>query len=297
MARNLGNLALALPARPPGIHTLAHANAVTIADCVCRLHERSPTVERLNPHLAIAVVVAGSFHARANEGEALLGPGAVLLKNAGSVHAYRHVDGGGDRCLIIELAEAPVEDARASFGIGRSGGRAFEQLAIPPGPSTAAAVALAERALRSNDPAILHDAADAITALAFATSWAHRKRLASPTAAQIRRVARVVRDIEAQPSADCSLATLAALAGLSRFHFARVFRDLVGQTPHQYVIAARLRVAAAALETTRAPITDVAFDAGFQDLSHFTTSFHRAFGVSPRRYRGSVVKRRSAGGE
>jgi len=287
MARNLGNLALALPARPPGIHTLAHDHGVTIEDCVCRLHARSPAVERLNPRPAIAVMVAGSFHARASEGEALVGPGTLLLKNAASVHEYRHVDDGGDRCLIIELADASVEAAHASFGIARAGGRAFDQIAIPAGPQTAAAVALAERALRTNEPAALHDAAGAITALAFATSWARTHRLAPPTTAQIRRVARVIRHVEAQPAADCSLATLAALAGLSSFHFARVFRGLVGQTPHQYVMAARLRAAAVALATTRTPITDVAFDAGFHDLSHFTTSFHRAFGVSPRRYRGS----------
>jgi AraC family transcriptional regulator len=288
MERNFGNLALTLPARAAGVHVLAHAHGVTVEDCVCHAHARSPAAERMNRRTAIAVVVRGSFHVRASEGEALVGPGTLLLKNAEASHEYRHVDDGGDRTLTFELDDAFVDTACTSFGVarpGHRGRRAFAQLAIPPAPQTAAAVALAERALRTHQPAALHDAALAITALAFEASWAPSHRLASPTAAQTRRVARVLRHVDAQPAADCSLAALGALAGLSSFHFARVFRALVGQTPHQYVMAARLRTAAVALSTTRTPIIEVALDAGFRDLSHFTTSFHRVFGVSPRRYR------------
>jgi AraC family transcriptional regulator len=59
---------------------------------------------------------------------------------------------------------------------------------------------------------------------------------------------------------------------------------MTGQTPRQFVIATRMRGAAIALRTTRRRITDIALDAGFGDLSHFTSSFARAFGVSPRTY-------------
>ena len=45
------------------------------------------------------------------------------------------------------------------------------------------------------------------------------------------------------------------------------------------------RAAATVLRPTRAPVMGVAFDVGFDDLSHFTTSFTRAFGVSPRAFR------------
>lgn len=288
MERNFANLALTLPARAAGIHVLAHAHGVSVEDCVCHGHARSPMTERAHPRTAIAVVVRGSFHVRAREGEVLLAPGSLLLKNRSTSHEYRHVDDGGDRTLTFELEDEFVDAARASFGVAHGDRRAFAQLAIPAAPKTAAAIVLAERALRAHDPAVLHDAAHAITALAFAASWASsHRRLATPTAAQARRVARVVRHIDAHPAGDCSLAILAALAGLSSFHFARVFRALVGQTPHQYVMAARLRAAALALATTRTPIIDVALDAGFRDVSHFTASFHRAFGVSPRRYRGA----------
>lgn len=99
------------------------------------------------------------------------------------------------------------------------------------------------------------------------------------------RVARAVRHVEAHSADDCSLATLAREARLTRYHFLRVFAALTGQTPRQHVIAARLRRAATALRTTRRPVTAVAFDAGFGDVSHFIRSFTRAFARSPSAYR------------
>ncbi|MBN9686397.1 AraC family transcriptional regulator [Corallococcus sp. NCSPR001] len=88
----------------------------------------------------------------------------------------------------------------------------------------------------------------------------------------------MIRYIEDPSAGDCSLDALAALAGLSRFHFLRIFQKQTGQTPRQFVIATTPR-------TTRLPITQVSLEAGFGDLSHFTTRFMQAFGASPRAYR------------
>ena len=56
-------------------------------------------------------------------------------------------------------------------------------------------------------------------------------------------------------------------------------------TPHQWLMRARLREAARRLGDTREPVTGIALDAGFEDLSNFIRSFHAEFGVSPQRYR------------
>lgn len=249
MARNLGNLARA-------------------EGCTCSLGAGSPVVERTNQHTAIAVMLRGSFRIHAREGTALATSGALLLKNAGSWHAYEHVDDGGDDSVTFTV---DVE-------------RPFTHLAIPASSRTAAAVAFAAHALATGDAEALDDAAFAITSLALALDG-QRSYDAPP--AHVARVARALRYIDAHPAADLCLATLADAAGLSAFHFSRVFRGLVGQTPRQYVIAARLRTAAAALAATTKPVTEVALDAGFVDLSNFMTTFRRAFGVSPRRYRVS----------
>jgi AraC-like DNA-binding protein len=60
---------------------------------------------------------------------------------------------------------------------------------------------------------------------------------------------------------------------------------VLGVTPHQYLVAARLRRAARLLADPERPVTEVAFEAGFGDLSHFVRTFRRATGVSPGRFR------------
>jgi AraC family transcriptional regulator len=74
---------------------------------------------------------------------------------------------------------------------------------------------------------------------------------------------------------------LAALAGLSRFHFARVFRATVGTTPHRYVLERRLERARRLLKTTATAVRDIAVATGFADQSHLTRLVKRRFGVTP----------------
>jgi AraC-like DNA-binding protein len=78
---------------------------------------------------------------------------------------------------------------------------------------------------------------------------------------------------------------MAREAGLSAFHFLRLFASVLGVTPHQYLVRSRLRHAARLLADHDRAITDVALDVGFGDLSNFVRTFHRAAGVSPRAFR------------
>ena len=72
---------------------------------------------------------------------------------------------------------------------------------------------------------------------------------------------------------------------MSPYHFLRLFSRVLGVTPHQYLVRSRLRHAARLLADDSRPITEVAFEVGFGDLSNFVRTFRRAAGVSPRRFR------------
>jgi AraC-like DNA-binding protein/ketosteroid isomerase-like protein len=74
-------------------------------------------------------------------------------------------------------------------------------------------------------------------------------------------------------------------ARLGSYHFLRVFAGVLGVTPHQYLVGSRLRHAARLLAADTRPITDVALDVGFADLTNFVRTFHRVAGVSPLRFR------------
>ena len=100
----------------------------------------------------------------------------------------------------------------------------------------------------------------------------------------------VVREIERSSARDLPLGRLAALAGLSPFHFLRTFQRITGVTPHQYVRRVRLREAALRLADGGARVIDVAFASGFNDLSAFNRAFRAEFGVTPRAFRGASAR-------
>src|SRR5205809_3295060 len=83
------------------------------------------------------------------------------------------------------------------------------------------------------------------------------------------------------------VATLARAAHLSPAHFSREFRREFGETPHQYLLTRRLERAAALLRNTDWSVAEICLDVGLSSVGSFTTSFGRAFGMSPTAYRAS----------
>ncbi len=89
--------------------------------------------------------------------------------------------------------------------------------------------------------------------------------------------------ILAHSEENISLHDLAALAGLSPWHFLRQFKKIVGLPPHAWLLQARLLQAQKLLKK-REKITSVALKCGFSDQSHFNRHFKRAIGVTPSQY-------------
>ena len=110
-------------------------------------------------------------------------------------------------------------------------------------------------------------------------------RLAPATSRDRRRAVETALWIEAHSHRQIDLEHAAAQAGISPFHFLRLFSGVLGVTPHQYLVRSRLRHAARLLADDDVSITDVAYTIGFGDLSNFVRTFHRAAGVSPLRFR------------
>jgi AraC-like DNA-binding protein len=81
--------------------------------------------------------------------------------------------------------------------------------------------------------------------------------------------------------------SLARAAHLSPAHFSREFRRAFGETPHQYLLTRRLERAAALLRNTDRTVADICLTVGLQSVGSFTTSFGRAFGLSPTAYRAT----------
>ena len=80
---------------------------------------------------------------------------------------------------------------------------------------------------------------------------------------------------------------LARAAHLSPAHFSREFRREFGETPHQYLLTRRLERAAALLRNTDRSVAEICLDVGLRSVGSFTTSFGRAYGLSPTAYRAA----------
>jgi transcriptional regulator GlxA family with amidase domain len=100
-----------------------------------------------------------------------------------------------------------------------------------------------------------------------------------------RRISDVLHYIELHAIDSLDLNVLAGVATMSKYHFLRTFRRMVGMTPYQYILSVRLRRAAVRLATSSEPVSTIAFGAGFGDLSTFNGRFRDVFGTNPTVYR------------
>jgi AraC family transcriptional regulator len=99
------------------------------------------------------------------------------------------------------------------------------------------------------------------------------------------RLKRVVDYIDASISLKMTSRDLAAVAGLSRMHFASQFRVATGLRPHEFLLQRRIRRAAELMKDSTMPIMEIALTVGFQTQAHFTTVFKRFTGCTPRSWR------------
>lgn len=101
------------------------------------------------------------------------------------------------------------------------------------------------------------------------------------------QLARVKDFIEAYLADDLTIALLASVVHMSQFHFARAFKAATGQPPHRYVTQRRIERAKVLLSVSRLSVSDVAYQVGFSNQSHFTAQFRQATGTTPKAYRDS----------
>ena len=90
--------------------------------------------------------------------------------------------------------------------------------------------------------------------------------------------------IQAHLTEDISLTEIADFVGISRYHFSRLFKKATGYSPYQYTIKCRVERSKELLRRKNLNITDVALEVGFSSPSHFTQSFKKLMGITPRQF-------------
>lgn len=170
---------------------------------------------------------------------------------------------------------------------------AWRTVCLPPLSETMVLAELAQAAAGGHADIGLDETALLLAARFFELVSGRGSAAQALRALDRRRAVEVALWIDANAGDPIDLEGSAAQAGLSAFHFLRLFARVIGATPHQYLVRCRLRRAARALaEDAARSVTDIAFDSGFGDVSNFVRTFHRAAGVSPRRFRRSALRER-----
>jgi AraC family transcriptional regulator len=262
-----------MPAR-----TILRTEALSVVDYRCVVAPGTAPYAEVHETFAVAYVRKGSFGYRCAGRAAELVAGAVLVGRPGAEYVCTHDHVHGDECLSFHFAPALAEEIAGGSARWRAG-------AAPPLSALMVLGELAQSAAAGASDAGLDEVGIAFAARHFRLAQGAPARSAAPSAADRRRAVEAALLIDAEAEAQHDLARAAGQAGLSAFHFLRVFANVVGVTPHQYRLRARLRRAARLLAEEERPITDVAYESGFGDLSNFVRTFRRAAGVSPRAFR------------
>jgi AraC-like DNA-binding protein len=258
--------------------TLLQHKFISVSDFRCDAGPGdAPFAEQHRCH-SVSFVRKGSFGCRSRGRSFELVAGSVLVGHPGDEYVCSHDHVCGDECLSFfldpELVEA-IGDRAEVWQIG----------CAPPLPELMVLGELAQAAADGRSDLGLDEIGQLFASRFVEVVSGQREKPVTAKAQDRRRAVETALWIEAHSHQTIDLEAAAAQADISPFHFLRLFSSVLGVTPHQYLVRSRLRHAARLLAGDESPITDIAYDVGFGDLSNFVRTFHRAAGVSPRRFR------------
>lgn len=273
----------------PSARLLRQGSGWRAVEYLCTAGPHDPVFEERHDDFSIAAVIQGSFRYRSETGTALLYPGALMLGNQGSCYECGHDHGRGDRCVAFHIAPDVFQEVASTLA-GSSRFR-FPVGALPALPRLAPRLARARAGVAGVAGETPGDADESVLDLIEAVIGACGG--AAPSAQRVsaidsRRIGEAAEFIASHAQDPLDLAQLAGRASMSKYHFLRVFRRVLGVTPHQFLLESRIRRAAERLLSGAEPVGTIAYDAGFGDLSTFNARFRRQFGRSPSAYRSAV---------
>jgi AraC-like DNA-binding protein len=254
------------------------SGSMAVTDYRCSRGPHDAPYPEQHEGFSIAYVRRGSFGYRYRGQACELVAGSVLLGRPGEEYICTHDHACGDECLAFSFAPDLAEMIAGASTL-------WQHACVPPESEAIVFGELAQAAADGGSDIGLDEAGLLLAAGCAHVVAARQPRSPGATARDRRRMVEVALWLDANAEQQIDLEMAAREAGLSPFHFLRVFTAVLGVTPHQYLVRARLRRAARLLAQGDRAITDIAFDVGFADLSNFIRTFHRAAGVSPRKFR------------
>ena len=261
------------------VTTILRSRWVRVDDYRCSAGPHDAPFTERHESFDVAYVRRGSFGCSTRGERFDLVTGSVLVGHPGDEYVCIHDHhAGGDECLSFHLSPELGEVIGDRSEVWRIG-------CVPPLAELMVAGELAQAAAEGRSDVGLDELGLSLAARLVDVVSGRARRPQATRAPDRRRAVEAALWIDANSHRSIDLESAAAEAGLSPFHFLRLFSKVLGVTPHQYLVRSRLRRAARLLCDEERSVTDVALDVGFGDLSNFVRTFHRAAGVSPGGFR------------
>jgi AraC-like DNA-binding protein len=112
-----------------------------------------------------------------------------------------------------------------------------------------------------------------------------------PSARNVAKIKRILTTLDGHVGQGHELDELAAIAGLSRSYFSKIFHAVAGMSLRDYLRAVKLKRAIELVRSSTRSLTDIAVESGFYDLAHLDKAFRQRFGTSPYNFRARHTER------
>ena len=248
--------------------SLARAGSVAV-DAVWHTPDDDTATTEQSPSASLTFTAAGAWWLNSRGGAGAVDPGWLLALRPGQEYECRHPDGVTDRSLSVTFRQDMDLGSCSLIPVNERGRRVRRRL---------------WRAVTARH----QDLQEIEAAAASLVSWARepggeRARIGASTRA---RVAEVRREADWHfADAELDLVAVGEAIGLSRTRLIHAFRELIGVTPHRYLLERRVSNAAQLLAAGDMPVADVCFASGFGSLARFNAAFRAAHGIPPTGYR------------
>ncbi len=236
---------------------------------------------------AIGVIEQGAqrFHHRGSTH--IAPPSSLITVNPDEVHDGESAGSEGYQYRMTYIHADMIEELlRELYGAGRPPGWFGNPVTFD--PEIAACLHRAFLLLEQDAGCLLESRTLFIQAIAtLFVRHAAERRMPQPVSGDRAVVRRACEYIRAMAAENITLEEIAAVTGLSRFHFLRVFKAATGLPPHVWLVQCRVKLARKAIENG-VPLADAALQAGFADQSHMNRCFKAIHGLSPGQYLKAV---------
>lgn len=280
------------------VHMLHQSDFYQIRDFQCACTECSTSRLEQCERFAICFVRRGYYEQHVYRKQQEMHAGRLLVSKPGIEYFIRHIENQPDLCTSINFTDAFYQRVRDHYRL--EAGWFFRNpdlqsvlLATPP------AAEFLHRQILDNvhrgqrleiDELVIHLTDIVLRALGNAPvppslpETLRKHHLSTVENARDYLFRNFDRNISLQEISDHCCVSL--------FHFVRIFKAILNTTPHRYLLELRLQHAHLLISSTAQPITEIAFQSGFNSLEHFTTAYRKHFGDNPSRHRKGTARDR-----